>query len=151
MSTSRKFDLEDILSVTTDVIVSGKGMEAVNQLFDFVLIGIDREECTETIFRQHEQLRGVDVPPGTVIKIWMSEQIQRFGRQLPISRPDYVWLLVYTRVEPSGAKPRKVEEPYPTKAAALDGHKTNMDEYGPECILAAHIEPPKGSSIILKR
>jgi hypothetical protein len=90
----RDFDLGDILSVTTDTVVSPRGFKGIHELVEFICgqeVHVHQmskivEVCQIHILHMHPALRGVDA--STVNEktwpTWMEAQKQRFGSVLPI-------------------------------------------------------------------
>lgn len=92
MSTSRKFSLGAILSVTHDRLVTpdiGDVYQVVNHLTgdNITTIGLlaAHEPCKAALLAQHPQLRGVpDTCTSENWREWMAEQVATFGAELPV-------------------------------------------------------------------
>lgn len=94
--TARVFHLGDILSVTTERLVSPGGFAAVHELLDYMTgdtlmfhqLPRAAEECQPELLRQYPGLRDVAVPvefrnEGHVWR-WLHDQMALFGRGLPV-------------------------------------------------------------------
>lgn len=94
---TRRFHVGDILSVTTGVLVSPRGMDGVHDIIEFMVgdgpmgdlgITIARRACMEALVQQHPGLSEIDadteLEPDTVPG-WLAMQVDRFGETLPVS------------------------------------------------------------------
>ncbi|GGK62099.1 hypothetical protein Sme01_04020 [Sphaerisporangium melleum] len=90
------FHLGDILTVTTDRLVSPDGMDGVYQilnwmtgesLFTHQLIRAAKE-CAESLREQHPALADIDVPDWVndeaTVKRWLDSQVSVFGEWWPV-------------------------------------------------------------------
>jgi|GEM_PF-6680456 len=108
MANSRKFDLSDILSVTTGVLVSNRGMGGLRDILDF-MTGQDLDElqigsaiklCKSAILAKYPLLGEVSVPQFGKRNVrkdslasflnaregaaWIAKQKELFGSELTI-------------------------------------------------------------------
>lgn len=92
---ARQFHIGDVLSITTDRLVSPRHIEGVYDILNFMTgdslfthqLPRAQRECRPHLLKQHPQLAEVDdstVTPETW-KAWLDEQVQRFGETLPIA------------------------------------------------------------------
>lgn len=94
----RDFDLGDVLSITTSLLVSPRHIKGVYDILDFMSgenlfthqLPRVAEEMRPVLFSQHPQLRAVDTSgisgPETV-KPWLAEQKAIYGDTLTVSAP----------------------------------------------------------------
>lgn len=98
MTTTKDFELGDILSVTTGKLVSTSGkypIEGVYAILNYMTgeslfthqLPRVSEEAGPIILRQHPQLAEVDASGvnSENWRAWLDEQIARFGASLPIT------------------------------------------------------------------
>lgn len=94
MSEARDFDLGDILSITTGLLVSPRHMEGIYEILNFMTgdnlythqIPRARRECGPVLLLQHPQLADLDasgVGPDNHVA-WLAEQKAKFGHRLPV-------------------------------------------------------------------
>lgn len=92
---SREFHLGDVLSITTYVLVSPRGMCGVmdilqfmtgEQLWDFQCPAA-AEKCKPEILRQYPQLEKINASGVTPenCESWIQEQIKKYGEKLKIT------------------------------------------------------------------
>lgn len=92
--TAREFDLGDILSITTGMLVSPRGMVGLCDAIEFVAgepvwthqIPRVSREAAPAILRQHPQLAEVDASSVTSEnwETWLADQMTKFGARLSI-------------------------------------------------------------------
>ncbi len=85
---SRAFDIGDVLSVTTGVLVSERGMEAVYDILNFLTgdnllthqLGRAADEMRSVIFRQHRALANISADGVTRDnwRAWLADQKTRY-------------------------------------------------------------------------
>jgi hypothetical protein len=93
---SRSFALGDVLTITTERLVSRDHMDGVYRILNF-MTGDDlfthqlpraSRECRPALLAQHPELAEVEVPDefrdGEHVYAWLTEQEQRFGDSLDI-------------------------------------------------------------------
>lgn len=96
MSEEREFDLGDILSITTDRLLSPRGMSGVGDILSFMageavfthqLPRISRE-AAPVLLRRHPQLASVDASSVTREnwETFLADQMVRFGQRLPVPK-----------------------------------------------------------------
>jgi hypothetical protein len=96
MTSPRDFDLGDILSITTGVLVSPRLMEGVHEFLTFMageLVWTHQlprvaREARPVILHQHPQLADcsftISEPTSRQVDMWLAAQKRRFGDTLPI-------------------------------------------------------------------
>lgn len=95
--TTRDFDLGDILSVTTGLLLSPRHIEGVYDILNWMTgdnltthqLPRASEECRPELFRQHPKLAAV-APPDQFdseehIWSWLAEQVAIYGKTLPVA------------------------------------------------------------------
>lgn len=105
--TARSFHLGDVLSLTTDRLVSPSGFGAVHELVEYMAgepvwthqIPRVADECKPSLLAQHPDLAAIEVPdfsPGENAKAeveeWLALQVATFGdrREVePLARVDH--------------------------------------------------------------
>jgi hypothetical protein len=109
MAEPREFHLGDILSVTTDRLVSPGLVPAVHELLDYMTgdtlfthqLPRASDECKPELLRQHPDLAGVQVPDqfdsDDHVWSWLAEQVATYGqtRQVKPMAPEN-----HTRIHP---------------------------------------------------
>lgn len=89
------FHLGDILSVTTDILVSPRRMEGVYDILNYMTgdniythqIPRIMQECKPYLLEQHPKLRNVSIQAfidGKNWKKWLNQQIDIYGEMLPV-------------------------------------------------------------------
>lgn len=94
---SKDFDLGDILSVTTGLLVSPRLMDGVYDILNYMTedslfthqLPRAAGECKEPLLTQHPQLRGVEAPDeftdGDHVFAWLDSQKAIYGDSLPVA------------------------------------------------------------------
>lgn len=97
MSSTRNFDIGDVLSVSTGQLVSDSGMDGVYDILGFMThdpyittvgLAVVADACKKEILRQHPQLTGLRYTgPSTSqgVAEWVNLQAETYGRELPVS------------------------------------------------------------------
>jgi hypothetical protein len=94
----RQFHLGDILSVTTERLVSPRHVDGIYDILNYMTgdnlcthqLPRANRECAPALLAQHPQLAEVQVPasfgetPETAVAAWLAEQVARFGEMLPV-------------------------------------------------------------------
>lgn len=100
---ARIFHIGDILTVTTDFIVSPRGMKGATDVLNYMTndalfhhqLSRAVEECKPELLRQHPQLNSVVVPEDfdeweswekwlVKSKEWLEKIVAKFGERLPV-------------------------------------------------------------------
>jgi hypothetical protein len=101
---TRPFRLGDVLSVTTERLVSPRHMEGVHEILDYLTgdtlfthqLPRAMGECKPALLAQHPQLAEVQVPddlgnsedPVAEVADWLASQVEQYGEMLEISPLD---------------------------------------------------------------
>ena len=86
----RKFHLGDVLSITTGCLVSPRGFGGVFDILGFMIghvlseteCGLVAGRCGESLLEQHPQLTEVDASDMGDHRMWLKEQIAKYGEVL---------------------------------------------------------------------
>lgn len=97
----RSFHLGDILTITTDLLVSPRHMEGVYDILNWMTgdslfthqLPRAARECKPALLAQHPDLAGLDVPDFSVaahsaeavVRAWLAEQVVRFGEHRDVA------------------------------------------------------------------
>jgi hypothetical protein len=95
---TRTFHLGDVLSVTTERLVSPRHIEGIYDILNYMTgdnlfthqLPRANRECAPSLLAQHPQLAEVQVPdsfgedPEAAVATWLSEQVARYGEELPV-------------------------------------------------------------------
>ena len=95
---TRQFHLGDILSITTECLVSCSGKHPIDGVYDILNFMTGEslythqlprvgKEAKPVLIMQHPQLAGVDASgvDGTNWRAWLDVQIAKFGESLPVA------------------------------------------------------------------
>lgn len=125
---TRPFHLGDILSITTEVFVAPRGVEALYDLLGYMTgeslfthqLTRAADECAPRLLEQHPDLADVRTPPEweeqerpalEAVQGWLAEQVARFGETrdvAPLPAEDHASidpLVELERVKPGGVIP----------------------------------------------
>lgn len=94
--TTRDFHLGDVLSITTDRLVSPRRMDGVYDILGYLTgeslfthqLPRAARECAPELLRQFPRLADIDVPEFSgpeAVGPWLDEQIARFGETLAVA------------------------------------------------------------------
>jgi hypothetical protein len=109
MPETRTFALGDILTITTECMLSRDGIGAVYEILNWMTrdnlfthqLPRAAQECAPHLLKQHPDLAAVTVPEfgddEQAVWAWLDEQIRRFGETRPVAplHPDD-----HTRIDP---------------------------------------------------
>ena len=102
--TGRQFDLGDVLSITTGLLVSPRGMDAIYDVLNFMTsddlmthqLVRAMNEAAPDVLRQHPDLADVPLPKEFAgredVERWLAEQVVRFGEHrtlVPLAPADH--------------------------------------------------------------
>jgi hypothetical protein len=105
------FHLGDILSVTTERLVSPDHIDGVYRILNYMTgdnlfthqLPRANHECAPALLAQHPQLNAVEVPddfgpdPEAAVTAWLAEQVARYGETLPV---EPLAAADHTRIDP---------------------------------------------------
>jgi hypothetical protein len=110
---TRPFHLGDVLTVTTERLVSPRHMEGVYDILNYMTgdnlfthqLPRANGECRPALLAQHPQLAEVQVPDfgddrdlaEQAVAAWLSEQVARYGETLPV---EPLAEIDHTRIDP---------------------------------------------------
>lgn len=96
MTETRKFALDDILTVTTGRLLSRRHMDGLYDILGFMTgeslfthqLGRAADACGPALLEQHPKLRGVQPPDGTDaldLMAWLVSVERQYGETLPVA------------------------------------------------------------------
>jgi hypothetical protein len=110
---SRAFHLGDVLSITTERLVSPNHMDGVHEILDYLTgdtlfthqLPRAMGECNPALLAQHPQLAEVQVPddlgdsddPVAEVAAWLAGQVEQYGETLEVAPLDPA---DHTRIHP---------------------------------------------------
>lgn len=108
MPETRDFHLGDILTITTEHLVTPNGVDGLYQILNWMTgdnlfthqLPRATRECAPDLLRQHPDLANVTVPEfdsEAAVWAWLDDQVRRYGETRPVARlhPDD-----HTRIDP---------------------------------------------------
>ncbi|GIH70315.1 DUF7736 domain-containing protein [Sphaerimonospora thailandensis] len=109
MTETRDFHLGDILTITTEFMVTPNGVDGIYQILNWMTgdnlfthqLPRATRECAPDLLRQHPDLAAVTVPAfgddEREVWAWLDEQVRRYGETRPVAplHPDG-----HTRIDP---------------------------------------------------
>jgi hypothetical protein len=126
--TTRAFHLGDVLSVTTERLISPRHMKGIYDILDYMTgdslfthqLRRAGDECKPALLAQHPQLANVKVPnnlgdsddPKQEVATWLAEQVEQYGETL--------------EVEPLAAEAHTVIDPLDELAMRLGGDRSRI-------------------------
>lgn len=129
MAEQRMFHLGDILSITTELLVSPSRMDGVHDILNYMTgdnlfthqLPRAGGQCAPILLDQLPQLKAVETPPQDALDQgpdwvdgWLAEQVARYGEMLPVT--------------PIAAAQRVIRDPIEELAAMVGTDRINAVE-----------------------